>query len=649
MINADEITTAHKLLPAHIFTRGVNLFKPFVFIDFEVFKHDWLICFSVGGAPVLNIINDISRLKEVFNNRLKDSMIVAYNGSGYDKYIMLALLNGLDVKEVSDKLINDFNFSFWRSYGKDITVGKDLMFYDPMTRNSGSLKTYEACQGENIYESNVQFDIDRPLTQEEINETIKYCTFDVQMLIQYFYRENFDSFLGHVGLIDSTLNTRPYLKYNDVLDKTDASLVGTYLCSDKGMDLTTETDVITLPDNIILGKYEDQIKEFLKMPIKILKNGSYNGLNAWALKTIEKAKAKGENNPELEKLIKKEERLVNQIKKAKEDIQTLSAKEKLTEKQKIKLDNLPNDIVTKKSELETIRTQIEQEQTISDEIKKLIEESKNYKDDLKDANYNYLMSKIIEVSNIIKDDGKTKKSVLDKKAALISYLKMSAEDVFNFMYREDKKGTSYNSITTIQDFETRLMIKGVPHLFKTGGIHSVFGKPMFFNKNTEHDRNRRLLIADVGSLYPNIMRVFGLCSIGMDDPAAYAQMIFDRIELKKKGDPYANVLKLILNTTYGCMGSEYNNLREHTNRLKVCIYGQCCIVDLLDKLENEIKGLEIFQSNTDGILISCEDYEYDRVEEIIHEWEHRTGLEMEIDESIALYQRDVSNYILVEK
>lgn len=97
------------------------------------------------------------------------------------------------------------------------------------------------------------------------------------------------------------------------------------------------------------------------------------------------------------------------------------------------------------------------------------------------------------------------------------------------------------------------------------------------------------------------------------------------------------------------MGSEYNNLRDHTNRLKVCIYGQCCIVDLLDKLENEIKGLEIFQSNTDGILISCEDYEYDRVEEIIHEWEHRTGLEMEIDESIALYQRDVSNYILVEK
>ena len=112
---------------------------------------------------------------------------------------------------------------------------------------------------------------------------------------------------------------------------------------------------------------------------------------------------------------------------------------------------------------------------------------------------------------------------------------------------------------------------------------------------------------------------------------------------------YISILLLILNTSYGCMGSEYNLLRDPTNRLKVCIFGQACIVDLLDKLEDQIDGLEIFQSNTDGIIISCEDYEYDKVEEIIHEWERRTGLEMEIDESIALYQKDVSNYILIEK
>ena len=91
-------------------------------------------------------------------------------------------------------------------------------------------------------------------------------------------------------------------------------------------------------------------------------------------------------------------------------------------------------------------------------------------------------------------------------------------------------------------------------------------------------------------------------------------MIADRIVLKKQGDPFAGVLKLILNTTYGCMGSEFNNLYDPTNRLKVCIFGQACIVDLLDKLEDQVPGLE-----------------------------------MEIDESLYLAQRDVSNYILIEK
>ena len=91
-----------------------------------------------------------------------------------------------------------------------------------------------------------------------------------------------------------------------------------------------------------------------------------------------------------------------------------------------------------------------------------------------------------------------------------------------------------------------------------------------------------------------------------------------------------------------------NKIKDVINKSDNLING-IFIVDLLDKLENQIKGLEIFQSNTDGIIISCEDYEYDKVEEIIHEWERRTGLEMEIDESIALYQKDVSSYILIEK
>lgn len=641
MLSLEEIKKLNSQLPESIFTYGINREFPFAFLDFEVFKYDWMLCFSVDGIHIKSIVNDTDKLKELFLHKLNDRILIAYNGNNYDKYIMAAAINDINTKEVNDKLINTFNFNFNFAYANENKLGKELMWYDPSSRLGGSLKTYEACEGENIYESNVDFNLDRKLTQKEIDETIQYCSFDVKMLIKYFYKENFDSFLGHVGLVNSTCQARPGQPFFRMLSKTDASLVGIYLCSDKGIDLTRETDTIKLPDNIKLGKYKEAIEKFLETPIKTLKNGRYNGLNSWSLKLIEKSIAACETSANLEKLKAKESKTLEKIKKIKTQIQELKSKEKLTVKQTEKLNKLPQDFENEKINLQLIRNDINDEENSLSDLKELKKQLDEYdRDDFCNPNYNYILSKIID---------KTRLTDNEKINILINYLTLSKEELFKKRYVDDKKNTIYNGILIQYPFELVLNIKGIPHLFKTGGIHSVVGKSLFFDKNTEHDRNRRLLIADVGSLYPNIMRVFGLCSIGMDDPNTYTQMIADRIVLKKQGDPFAGVLKLILNTTYGCMGSEFNNLYDPTNRLKVCIFGQACIVDLLDKLEDQVAGLEIFQSNTDGIIISCEDYEYDLVEEIIHEWENRTGLEMEIDESLYLAQRDVSNYILIEK
>lgn len=641
MFTIQEIQKYHDKISNELFALGYNKQYPFVFLDFEVFDNDWLVCFSTNGIHIKSIVNDNEKLRQLFLEKFKNKICIAYNGNGYDKYIMSAIINDIDPKEVNDKLIKSHNFNFINEYGDRAILGKTITWYDPTTRLTGSLKTYEACQGENIYESNVSFDIGRKLTKDEIAETIKYCTFDVQMLIKYFYKENFDTFLGHLGLCNSLMNKRYGFTLDRVLPRTDASLVGTYLCSSVGVDTTLDTDVITLPDNIILGKYKEPIENFLKIPIKTLKNGCYNGLNAWSINTINKALAACETNDNIKKLQKSELKIIEKIKKNKIKLKELNSKSKLTVKQTNTKNELPNEISNLLNELKTIKNNIQLEQSGLVELKELKQQLSNYvNDDYTNPNYNYILSKILDKTQVT-DNIKLK--------LLISYLTLSKEELIQKRYFEDKKNTAFDTIMIVKPFELILNIKGITHAFKTGGIHSIADKPLFFDKNTEHDKNRRLLIADVGSLYPNIMRVFGLCSIGMDDPNEYTQMIFDRIKLKKAGDPFAGTLKLILNTTYGCMGSVYNLLYDPTNRLKVCIYGEACIVDLLDKLEDQIEGLEIFQSNTDGILISCEDYEYDKVEEIIHEWEHRTGLEMEIDESLYLAQRDVSNYILIEK
>lgn len=641
MLSLEEIKKLNAQVPESVFSYGINREFPFCFIDFEVFRYDWLVCFSTDGVHIKSIVNDADKLRDLFLHKLNDRILIAYNGNNYDKYIMAAAVNNINTKEVNDKLINTFNFNFNFAYASENKVGKELFWYDPSSRLGGSLKTYEACEGENIYESNVDFNIERKLNEDEIAETIQYCSFDVRMLVKYFYKENFGSFLGHVGLVHSTCQARPSKPFYQMLSKTDASLVGTYLCSDKGIDLTKESDIIELPDNIQLGKYKKDVEKFLETPIRTLKNGRYNGLNAWSLKLIEKSINACETSTALAKLQTKETKSLEKIKKIKTQMQELKAKEKLTAKQAEKLNKLPQDFEQERINLQTSRNDIVDEENALSDLKELKAQLDQYeREDFCNPNYNYILSKILD---------RTRLTDNEKINILINYLTLSKEELFKKRYVDDKKNTIYDGILIQYPFELILNIKGIPHLFKTGGIHSVAGKPMFFDKNTEHDKNRRLLIADVGSLYPNIMRVFGLCSIGMDDPNTYTQMIADRIVLKKQGDPFANVLKLILNTTYGCMGSEYNNLYDPTNRLKVCIFGQACIVDLLDKLEDQVPGLEIFQSNTDGIIISCENEEYDLVESIIHEWENRTGLEMEIDESLYLAQRDVSNYILIEK
>lgn len=642
MFTLEEIKKFNSQVPESVYTYGINREFPFCFLDFEVFKQDWLVCFSVDGIHIKSIVNDANKLKDLFLHKLNNRILIAYNGNNYDRYIMSAGLNDIDTKEVNDKLINTFNFNFNFSYADRNKLGKELCWYDPSSRLGGSLKTYEACEGENIYESEIDFNKEEKLTEEEIEETIHYCSFDVEMLIKYFYKENFGSFLGHMGLVHSTCQARPFQPFHKMISKTDASLVGTYLCSDKKKDLTRDSDCIKLPDNIQLGKYKKDIEKFLEIPINTLKNGRYNGLGSWSLKLIDKSINACETSDNLSKLKTKESKAIEKIKKIKTEIQTLKSKDKLTAKQVEKLNvTLPANFEKERINLSNIRTDITDEETSLIDLKELKRQLDEYdREDFCNPNYNYILSKILDRTRL------TNNAKID---ILIKYLTLSKEELFKIRYVEDKKNTIYNGILIQYAFELILNIKGVPHLFKTGGIHSVVGKSLFFDKSTEHDRNRRLLIADVGSLYPNIMRVFGLCSIGMDDPNTYTQMIADRIVLKKQGDPFAQVLKLILNTTYGCMGSEYNNLYDPTNRLKVCIFGQACIVDLLDKLEDQVSGLEIFQSNTDGIVISCEDYEYDLVESIIHDWEKRTGLEMEIDESLYLAQRDVSNYILIEK
>ena len=142
------------------------------------------------------------------------------------------------------------------------------------------------------------------------------------------------------------------------------------------------------------------------------------------------------------------------------------------------------------------------------------------------------------------------------------------------------------------------------------------------------------------------MTICGYTSRSIPDPQIYEDMLEKRMKAKKSGDTAtANALKLVANTTYGATLNKHNDLFDPLMGRSVCITGQLFLLELANHLREDCKTLEVVQLNTDGIMVSFDDSEYNKVLEITKEWEQRTGFELEEDEIKAIFQKDVNGYI----
>ena len=219
-----------------------------------------------------------------------------------------------------------------------------------------------------------------------------------------------------------------------------------------------------------------------------------------------------------------------------------------------------------------------------------------------------------------------------------------------------------------------LTIGGVPHVYAFGGIHGAL--PNFFYDG-------ELWLIDVASYYPSLMIYYNFLSRAMpiEGKRKFINMYFGRRKVKArngeelqvvideeiefyKTHPYygeydstyndsldkehhkadkkkSQILKLPLNTTYGCEKAKFNDMYDPHNSNNVCIAGQLMLTALVELLEPYCK---IIQSNTDGIIIIPEDK--DKVREVVSYWEQQSHMTMEIDIAHKLIQKDVNNYIL---
>lgn len=223
------------------------------FYDFEVFKYDWLVVIiNPIEKTVTKIVNDAQALEAYYSKHCEEIWI-GYNNRRYDQYIMKAVLLGMNPKEVNDWIIAD-NKPGWQ-YSSSFRQIKMINF-DTMLRNDTGLKSLEAFMGNDIRETSVPFDIDRKLTDDEIEQTFFYCTHDVEQTIEVWLarKAEFDAAMGLVQIFNLPLG---------YMGKTGAQRVAKIL-GGKGLKFDDEFE-FPIVDTLRLNKYK-AVKDWYRNP-----------------------------------------------------------------------------------------------------------------------------------------------------------------------------------------------------------------------------------------------------------------------------------------------------------------------------------------------------------------------------------------------
>ena len=147
--------------------------------DAEVFAHDFIVGFKnkeTGEYAFFH--NDNDGVRDFITD---DAIYCGFNTKGYDQYIIKAVVAGYSPGEI--KQVNDWIISGKQGWECPLLDGIYYRFNNVDIKNDVrqglSLKAIEGHLGLPITETSVDFDIDRPLFQEEIADVIKYNKADL--------------------------------------------------------------------------------------------------------------------------------------------------------------------------------------------------------------------------------------------------------------------------------------------------------------------------------------------------------------------------------------------------------------------------------------------------------------------------------------
>lgn len=170
-----------------------------------------------------------------------------------------------------------------------------------------------------------------------------------------------------------------------------------------------------------------------------------------------------------------------------------------------------------------------------------------------------------------------------------------------------------------------------------------------------------LKTADVASYYPSLILNAGMYppQLGPLFLTIYHSFYKDRLSAKaaiKKlpADTHEwfetkaveGGFKIVLNGTFGKLFSRHSIFYAPEFGIAVTIGGQLSLLMLIERLE--LCGIRVISANTDGVEISIPFGREWMADEIINWWQQTTRLVLEDKNYLALYSRDVNNYISLQ-
>ena len=257
--------------------------------DYEIFKHDSLLGVLDTETNEIHQMWSVDEIREFIQSNLSE-VWVGYNSENYDKILAHGMLTGKITTperayDVSNAIIKsqDNDTPLFQTLNKlgitDYYQSKILM-YDLLGDGAFfSLKQLEGFLGMDIVESVVEFDIDRPLTDDEKEEVAKYNRADLYGTLERF-KQRKNTFKTKMLLV------KEFDLPVDYMCKTNAKLTETILLSqNKGVNtrLRKNFQLCDLPVNWDVPELKT-IYDFFIEALKELE------LHKWDTKKCDKTK-----------------------------------------------------------------------------------------------------------------------------------------------------------------------------------------------------------------------------------------------------------------------------------------------------------------------------------------------------------------------